>query len=381
MKKLILLFFIINSGVLLAQTVAEPVYSITITQYPFEYYQKQAQAWAQEVQNEGSSAQDWFYYFTAARMQNMLAPDENTKRYDMDEIVQNISTKFPNSFEDYYVQFWKKNFTPEGIAFLKKAHAFAPDRYEAWTGLMTHAELERDTATIRQLSERILHHPLYSPGITHWNYNVLMSVEQNAILLTHGDNETYPIWLLQYVQGIRTDVSVVNASLIMVEDYRNSYFTELGLPSFEQTISDYDGNWEAFTEAIIKHILDYAEQPVYLGIAGLPQIREKYPDQFYLTGLAFRYSKNQIDHVAMMRNNFENRFLLDQLRVNLQPDFSSSVVKHMNQHYIPCLGVLYKHYKISGEISKAQQTAALLIDIAQKSGRMAEIQDYLTRYE
>ncbi|OUD35710.1 DUF2723 domain-containing protein [Flavobacterium sp. FPG59] len=100
----------------------------------------------------------------------------------------------------------------------------------------------------------------------------LTSCDPNAILFTIGDNDTFPLWYAQEIEGVRTDIKIVNTSLFMTDWYIDQMKTKTyesdALPiSF--THDQYVGDkldYVAFIPKIdtrwdIKDLIDFIKNP------------------------------------------------------------------------------------------------------------------------
>lgn len=227
------------------------------------------------------------------------------------------------------------------IAELTRALELDPTRgephFSLWVMRLSQGDREGAEEHLRALIEtRALPEPVVDFG-----HNLLAGLEPDAILLTNGDNDTYPVLALQAARGVRRDVTVVNLSLLNTLWYRRELragAAPLAVPLLE---SEADGPQEGpALQGLVQALRSSGwKRPLYLAIT-VPPSRVSLPNRRSLEGLVYR---------VLSEEGSEPAIDLPRLEQNLGAAYrlESATSLGLDWKYANALGPLMMNYAVA----------------------------------
>ncbi len=339
LKKIYIYAFLLFMGVSFLQAESpQKVYPLTKTLHSIEWFKKQSNLWQRKLNSSPRDAEAWENYYMAERMVRLIQDGEiklKAANYDMlNNIVDRARKYIDGTYEFYYISYLNAgaNFIDKNL--LDKAYKLNPKRTEILKGYICYYEFTRDTGQVAIYAQKWYDAQDISPGILAYNYNLLMSLDSNAILFTASDNDTYPIWLLQYAKDFRTDVTVVNISLASKTSYLSALTNEIKIAPFKKGPYNFD-NYNDYVAEMIKHFAKTSKKkPVYVSATLPKSILKSFYSKLYIEGLAFRISEKSYHNYAVLKQKFEDKFVTDYLEVGIHNDPSQSVLDKLNYNYL-----------------------------------------------
>jgi len=397
MKKLIIIAFcLVTLGLSAQNKRPEKVLSFVDVTWKSDKYESLEKQWKKVVEKDKKDAEAWENYYLAAMYKykaSMFYRDSTIKgsREELHKIILEMGKYIPNTYEYNKLMFRDHDLDPKYGNYIVKAYEINPNRIDLYPLLITYYETIRDSVKKAEAYQKWYSiDKSFEEYKLSYGYNMLMSVEKNAIILSSGDNQFYPVGMIRYGKNIRNDVDIVAQSMFFANTYYSNLMKSLGMPPFNKTIEDYKKEYpDDFRKAyktlaldLIQHIIDHAgNRPVYFPIGMRDYIINHFKDSLYMVGVLYQYSPAPFDNYAILKKNFEQKYYLDNLRIDLKPVPDNSGKYRLQTIYLTPLAELYKHYLLSGSITEAHRTKELILKIADDYGIKDNYLEYLNELE
>lgn len=330
-----------------------------------DWYVNQEKLWKDEITKNPQNENAWCNYYFAVRYAN-IDQDEKDRKKNLDQIVDRIGEALPDSYLYPYLRYYNGDYV---IEYLKNAYQIKPDCTDLYWDFILYYELNGMYMQKKEFCEKLYSSKDLISSLYDYNFNVLNSADENSILFSNGDNDTYPVWILQEVKNIRGDVTLLNIHTVFVRrDYLKRKLDERGIEINLENLSKED--IALFFKQLVSSIKKkYPEISIHIA----PTVYEKYKrdikDKLYITGPVYIYSKKQIDNLALIKRNLEQNLRLDYLEYDWYDEqhVSQPLIERYNLNYIPSLIELAKMYNAKGNYNLSKYWHNKAIRIAKKT--------------
>ncbi len=292
----------------------EKIVSKRVTVYDTETYSKLADLWKKyydQFPSEDSYA-NWMY---AARYANWE---------DYKSLLEEGVKKYPANPTLLYLKALTMHGSgnnSESVSLLEKAVELDPTYIDPWFGLAVDYMSSDQHKKFEDALSHLLMQGAIAEEVMDYNYNILSLLEKDAILITNGDNDTYPCWILTRIVKFRPDVKIVNRALLNKEWYP-PYIQSNGMPDFisndelnnfrEEILAKINNGevempqYGPFADTLISLIIDKAvseSKPVYLAATLFrSEMIERYSEKGVDLGFATLISKAKKDYPELLEN-------------------------------------------------------------------------------
>lgn len=356
--------------------VAEKIYGKNKILKSNEYYLEQVELWKKELEKEKKNADAWFNFYRANRNAYVKGEEDNSQKSKgsnrfnrLKGIVEEMEKYIPNSFEYNFVKWLNGNNDLSLFAYLEKAHNLAPNNSEVLMHLIFYYEIKAEYGKRDEKIEEFYKIGDYSPGLLNYSYNMLTALEDNSIIFTEGDKDSEAILLLTRAKKFKSNVRMLNVNLLLIKEYRERVFEELGLKQLDFDPKENQENFEKYQKMLIQHISQNNQsRKIYIALTVSNSYTEVIKDDIYLTGLAYLYSKQKFDNLAILLQNVEQNFLLDYIQEYFPlNDISIGNVESINGNYVYPFAQISNYYRSQGNNSKSEYYKKLAYKLASKS--------------
>lgn len=346
----------------------ETIETFAVNYHETEWYGEQAQAWQKVVDANPQDQWAWRNLFRATyyydQFTNGLVP--NPDESQTANVIRRMEETLPESF---VLNLCKCIFclTTDQQARMgecvRRAVELMPEDVCAEDVSYLAMQLWRiapESGRLKELNTTTHHRNYYPEHILRFNWNILHSLEHDAIFISNGYDMTQPMKVLQDAIGERTDVCVIPLSFLHDEHFRTSLFERLGIKPIEGNPGDKTkAGYKQFSTDVIMHIIRESGRPTYF-FPDILSFTTLDKDSLYNEGLVLKYSDHPYNNFAVAMHNVKEVYHLEYLT---EPDIMYSAWENstkMDVYHVTLLGNLISKLRKNGEETEAKRLHDIL---------------------
>ena len=279
------------------------------------------------------------------------------EQLDMNMRLETMRATNASGFEYQLAEYQVGNHDVSKINFLKEAERLNPNSKEVQLQLTAYHEITGGSQKLAYL-KKLDGSKYFSQDLLNYARFVLTALPQNSVLITHGVDDTYPIWIEQSINNFRSDVTVISLDLLQSEEYR----IKLKKQGFRIPTSTFID-----TKYLQEFIRLNSNKSIHVSMTVPAPYLKSLQSYLEIEGLSFTTkskdpaTKNQHIYQQLLRE-------LDNV-----PKPTTNVGKQLQLNYVPMLLVIRDTAEVTKDQRLKKKVDKQLLEIAKAAGKETQI--------
>lgn len=155
----------------------------------------------------------------ASRMNNQRSYTESQKE-QLSAGVSQLKSLDKNSFEYHLYNYLQKPYNLDQLESLKKAESMNAYDFTVLKSFSAYHHIMGNENELKQYLSKLHQGKYFGDELATYAQLTLASLPKNTVLLTHGNDDTYPLLIQQKIKNVRNDVEIVSLDHLVSEVYR-----------------------------------------------------------------------------------------------------------------------------------------------------------------
>lgn len=291
------------------------------------------------------------------RMQDQKTPKSKQVQQLNYELIK-IKNANQNAFEFYLYNYKIGNYDFDRIEDLKMAAKMQPNHPEVLKSLSAYYYIQDEKASLKQQLSKMHSAKHFSSELSGFASDVLNSMPKNTVLITHGEDDTYPLLIEQFVNNTRQDVKIVSLDHLQSEDFRNKLKRDGILIPASQTINT----------SFFKEFVKQNKNKAVIATSVPKNYLNTISNNVYVEGLGFGFKINsELSNGKQLAKLYDESIKFS-LRGKMNRNYNSLI-----SNYLPFLFEVRNYWIDQENTQKVKEVEADIVEIGKLSNKLEQI--------